>query len=68
MYDLLRQSSIKTDHQLMMFYDEIYQYCPDTVRSTVAYILFYQDVPIDNFTHVPDPVEQSSSDSEYNAA
>ena len=30
--------------------------------------MFYQDGPIDNFTHVPGPVAQSSSDIDYNAA
>ena len=30
--------------------------------------MFYQGVPIDHFTHVPDPVAQSSAESEYNSA
>ena len=41
---------------------------PDTGRSTGAYIIFYQGGPIDHGTHVLGPVEQSSAESEYNAA
>ena len=44
------------------------QDCPDTGRSTGAYIIFYQGGPIDHGTHVPGPVAQSSAESEYNAA
>ena len=33
--DLLRQASIKTENQLMGFYDYSWQDCPDTGRSTV---------------------------------
>ena len=31
-------------------------------------MIFYQGGPIDHATHVPVPVSQSSSESEYNAA
>ena len=37
-------------------------------RSTISYFVFYQGVTIDNCTHVPVPVAQSSSESDYNAA
>ena len=40
--DLLRQASIKTKNCLMDFPDSIWQDCPDTGRSTGAYIIFYQ--------------------------
>ena len=30
--------------------------------------MFYQGVPIDNFTHVPGPFAKSSAKSDYNAA
>ena len=66
--DLLRQASIKTDNHLMDFSDSSWQDCPDTGRSTGAYIIFYQGGPIDHGTHVPVPVAQSSVESEYNAA
>ena len=44
------------------------QDCPDTGRSTGAYIIFYQGGPIELGTHVTGPVSQSSAESEYNAA
>ena len=43
--DLLRQANIKTKNHLMGFYDYSWQDCPDTGRSTGAYIIFYQCVP-----------------------
>ena len=66
--DLLRQASINTENHLMDFSDSSWQYCPHTVRSTGAYIIFYQGGPIDNGTHVTGPVYQSSAESEYNTA
>ena len=54
--DLLRQYIIKTENQLMDFYDSSWQYFPDTGRSTGAYIIFYQGGPIDHGTHVSVPV------------
>ena len=55
---LLIQASIKTDNHLMDFSDSIWKDCPDTGRSTGAYILFYQGGPIYNGTHVPGTVAQ----------
>ena len=52
----------------MAFSDSSWQDCPDTGRSTGAYIIFYQCGPIDHGTHVPGPVAQFSAESEYNAA
>ena len=52
----------------MDFYDSSSQDCPDTGRSTGAYIIFYQGGPINHGTHVPGPVAQSSAESQYNAA
>ena len=66
--DLLRQAIIKTDNHLMDFSDSSWQDCPDTGRSTGAYIIFYQCGTIDHGTHVPGPVDQSSAESKYNAA
>ena len=51
----------------MDFADSNWQDCPDTGRSTGAYIILYQGVPIDHGTHVPVPVAQSNVESEYNA-
>ena len=47
----------------MDFYDYIQQDCTDTIRSTGAYIIFYQGGPIDHGTHVPGPVSQSGEES-----
>ena len=66
--DLLKQASIKTKNHLMAFSDYSWKYCPDTGRSTGAYIIFYQGGLIDFDTHVLGPVAQSSAESEYNAA
>ena len=66
--DILRQSNIKTKNHLMDFSDFSWKYCPDTGRSTGAYIIFYQGGPIDHGTHVPGPVAQSSVEIDYNAA
>ena len=59
--DLLRQDSNKTANQLMAFSHSSWQDFPDTVRSTGAYIIFYQGGPIDHGTHVPVLVAQSST-------
>ena len=56
--DLLRQASIKTNNHLMAFSDSSWQDCPNTGRSTGAYIIFYQVRPIYHVTHVPGPVAQ----------
>ena len=59
--DLLRQAIIKNENQLMDFSDSSWQDFPDTVKSTRAYIIFYQGGTIDHGTHVPGPVSQSSA-------
>ena len=68
LYELLRQSSIKTENHLMDFYDFSWQDFPYTGRSTGAYIIFYQSGPIYHGIYVPVPVDQSSAESEYNEA
>ena len=60
-YDLLRQSSINTDNQLMLFSDSIFQEFLDAVRSTGAYIVFYRGGKFYNHTYVPVTVLQSSA-------
>ena len=65
---LSRKSSINTKNQLMDFSDSSWQDCTNTGRSTRTYIIFYQGGPIDHGTHVPEPVDQSSAESEYNSA
>ena len=65
--DLLRQASIETKNHLMDFSDFSWQDFPDTGRSIGAYIIFFQGGPIEHVTHVPGPVAQSSTESEYNS-
>ena len=55
---LLIQASIKTENPLMFFSYYSWKDCPDTGRSTVAYIKFYQGGPIYHVTHIPVPVYQ----------
>ena len=59
--DLLRQASIKDENNLMDFSDSSWQDCPETVRITGAYIIFYQGGTIGHGAHVPGPVSQSSA-------
>ena len=63
LYDLLRQASVKTDNQLMVFYVSSLKYFPDTGRSTGSYIIFYQGGTIDHVTHVTGPVAKSRAES-----
>ena len=51
--NLLRQANINTKNHLMAFSDSSWKDCPDTGRSTGAYIIFYQGGPIDHGTYVP---------------
>ena len=66
LYDLLIQDIIYNDNQLMVFYYYIRKECTYTGIRTGAYIVFYQVVPIDHFTHILGPVAQPSIESEYN--
>ena len=50
---LLRQAIITTEKKLMVFSGSIWKYCPDTVRSTGLYVIFYQGDPIYHGTRVP---------------
>ena len=56
--ELLRQASIKAENHLMTFSDLSFQDYPDTGKSEGAYIIFYQDGPIDHGIHGPGPVAQ----------
>ena len=48
----------------MDFSDFSWKGCPDTVISTVEYIIFYQCGPIDHGKHVLGLVAQSSAESD----
>ena len=50
--DLFRQASIKTDNQLMVFYDYSWQDFLDTGRSAGAYMIFDLIGKIFHGTHV----------------
>ena len=52
----------------MDFSDSSCQDCPETGRSTGAYIIFYQGGTIYHGKHVPGTLAQSSVESEYNAS
>ena len=65
---LFIQASIKTDNQLVVFSDYSWQDWLDTSRSTGAYIIFYKGWKFGHGRHVPVPVPQSISESEYNKA
>ena len=60
--DLLRQASIITENHLMPFSDYSWQDCPDTGRTSGAYIIFYQVGPIEHVKNVPGPLTQSSAE------
>ena len=66
--DLFKKDNVKTENQLMAFSDYSCKDCLNTGRSTGACVVFYQGGKIDLGTHVPGPVSQSNSESEYNAA
>ena len=68
LYDLSRQANIDTNNQLMALSDYSWQDCLENVRSTGEYMIFYQGGTIEHCTHVPVSVDQSSSESQYNAA
>ena len=65
---MLRQASINTRNQLVDFSGSSREYWPYTGISTGAYIIFYQGGIIDYGAYVPGPVDQSSSESDYNEA
>ena len=59
----MRQANINTDNQLMDLFDSSCKYFPDSGRSIVVYIIFYQGGPIYHGTHVTGPVSQSGAES-----
>ena len=66
--DPLRQASIKTENQLIDLSGSGSQDFPGTDRSTVTYIILFQDGKIDYGTHIAGTVSQSGAEIEYNAA
>ena len=69
-YSLVKQLQPKfdpTDVPILLFTDSSWQDCPDTSRSTGAYILYLFGSLVDGASFVPTPVAMSSAESEYNA-
>ena len=66
--ELLWQSSVKIENQLMVLSDSSRQDFPDNVRSTGSCIILYKGGIIDHITHVLGPVAKSKVYSGYNAA
>ena len=52
LFDLLIQAIIKSENQLRVLYEYIWQECTDTDKCTGSYIVFYQGGPIDHCKHV----------------
>ena len=55
---LLRKANIKTENQFIYFSYYSWKDCPNTGRSTGAYIILYQGSTIDHGTKFPGPVDQ----------
>ena len=66
-HQLLEQAGEKNVKQLFGMHDSSWQDCPDTGRSTGAFVLFSQGGAVDYNTFVPSPVAMSSAEAEYNA-
>ena len=57
----MRKAIIRTENQLMYFYNSICQDCPYTGKVTAEYIILHQGGNIEHGTHVPVQVSQSSA-------
>ena len=64
--DVSKQDNINTENQLTYFSDSRWQDCPETDRSRVEYIIFYQGGKIEYGINVPWPVSKSSAETDYN--
>jgi hypothetical protein len=53
---------------LTVFSDASWQDCPDTGRSTVGYMIFYNGALIEANSTMPTPIAMSTSEAEYMAA
>ena len=56
--DMLIQTSINDENQLVAFSDSSCQDCPDTGRITGAYIIVHRGWTTGHGTHAPAPVSQ----------
>ena len=65
-HQLLEQAGEKNVKPLFGMHDSSWQDCPDTGRSTGAYVLFSQGGAVDYNTFVPSTVAMSSAEAECN--
>jgi hypothetical protein len=66
-HELLQEQKIETN-EIVAFSDASWQDCPDTGRSTIGYLIFYQGGIVAAASTVPRPVAMSSAEAEYMAA
>ena len=65
--ELLRTHEIEAN-EITAFSDASWQDCPDTGRSTIGYLVFYQGGVVAANSNIPTPVAMSSAEAEYMAA
>jgi hypothetical protein len=65
---LLAEKNIDDLSDIIAFSDASWQDCPDTGRSTVGYLVFYQGGVVATGSSMPTPVAMSSAEAEYMAA
>lgn len=56
-----------TQHPIIMFTDSSWQDCPDTGKSTGAYLIYMFGSLVDAASFIPTPIALSSAEAEYNA-
>jgi hypothetical protein len=66
-HELLKEQNIEPK-EIIAFSDASWQDCPDTGRSTIGYLIFYQGGVVAATSSVPRPVAMSSAEAEYMAA
>lgn len=64
---LLLENGIKSTLNIYGFHDSSWQDCPDTGRSTAAFLNFFQGGVVDFNSFLPTPVSMSSAEAENNS-
>ena len=70
-HNLIKEINPKFDPvecPIILFTDSSWQDCPDTSRSTGAYVIYMFGSLVGGASFVPNPVALSSAESEYNAS
>jgi hypothetical protein len=65
---LLHTNDIRGHREIIAFSDASWQDCPDTGRSTVGHLIFYQGGIIAANSHVPKPTAMPTAEAEYMGA